>query len=968
MPIPASVRRYASERDFVASYLLPRLKEASHLLGVSDIVDFHVEKPINGTPDLIAEKPGKRLFLIEAKFKKKAGKIERDIEPRDPDVIIQAVNYAGLGGFPFYATCNSKRLILFQHRPDVKAFESEVASFDYERNPDWAENVLKTVLELIPVKLKKPDDTLVETLHEAFNDFYPEFQFALKEKLRDKKFREKYTEWLESQGIEFSDENNRLIAEQSTYLQINKLLFYQVIRVIYPHRLSPLKIEEEEDVADALNRFFTEARKIDYAPIYESDIISEIPLTNRAKERFRTLLDTLNDFDFSKMERDFIGHVYEKLIPPLERKRLGQFYTPPGIVDFITSLTVTNPDALVLDPGCGSGSFLVRAYHKLRELNKVPKIIEGPLGEKFHQQLLERIYGIDINQFPAHLSVISLAIQNPKAKIEKLNVIVSDFFDIKPAQATLTGFQSITTEGKQTLIELPSAFDTVVANPPYIRQELLGEKEKKKIKELIEGEHKDKLFIGAPQKKVSSATILDKQSDIYIYFFIHGIRLLKKNGKLGFISSNKWLEVEYGEPFQQFLLDNTKILYVVEFDRAIFPDAEVNTAVTILEKEADKAKRQNNTVKFVRLKQKMDLETQLKLIEEANEGVEDERIRINLIRQSELTPGKWNIYLRAPPVYSKIIKNPKIKPLNKIGDVFFGLKTGYNPFFVLSNDDVKAREIEGAFLKPILYSPKDLSNLVVRKEDIKHYVFTAYRSRSSLRGTNAFKYIEHGEKLKVEVSRGFERKPRYVPSLESVKGHKPFWYSLPKLETPHILLPKLADKRMIAILNYASVLGSDLFYYIVLRKIRNVKSLFGFLNSSAGAMLGELYGRSYGGGVLDIKVYEAKQMPVLDPTELDETQRIAIEEAVDKLIDAIDSRYKVEEEFKKVKSRTRKDVGLFEAEAKKKLDEALRAEKEAYRKLDEAVYDALELNQKERQQVERGLKELQELRRLRTLV
>lgn len=504
--------RFASERDFVARFLLPRLEEAARLLKVSNVVDFHVEKSINGgVVDLMAEKGGRGLFVVEAKFKKKVGRFQRDIEPRDPEVIRQAVSYAGWGGFPYYATCNVRRFVLFQRKPEAKALESEIASFEYERAPDWAESILKTVLELVPIRLKPLDDTLVDTLHEAFDDLYPEFLNALKERLRDKKFKEKYVDWLESQGIKLTDEANRLVAEQTTYLQINKMLFYQVIRVIYPSRLRPLKIEEEEDVSEGLERLFEEARKIDYAPIYQSDVISEIPFTPRAKERIRTLLDTLNDFDFSRMETDFIGRVYEKLISPSERKRLGQFYTPPRIVDFIVQLTVTKPDDVVLDPGCGSGSFLVRAYHKLRELNKVPRVVEGPLNERFHQQLLEQIYGIDINQFPAHLSVINLAVQNPKARIDKVNAIVNDFFDVRPGQATLLGFESITTEGKPSLVQIPPAFSVVIANPPYIEQELLGEKEKKKIKALMNEEYKGKLFIGTPPKRVKDIIILDKE-------------------------------------------------------------------------------------------------------------------------------------------------------------------------------------------------------------------------------------------------------------------------------------------------------------------------------------------------------------------------------------------------------------------------------------------------------------------------
>lgn len=122
------------------------------------------------------------------------------------------------------------------------------------------------------------------------------------------------------------------------------------------------------------------------------------------------------------------------------------------------------------------------------------------MGEKFHQQILDQVYGVDINQFPAHLSVIGLAIQNPQSRVDKVNVVVKDFFDIKRGQATLTGFESLDAEGKATVVEFPAYFDAVVANPPYIRQELLGEKEKQKIRKLIQGDYKDKVFIGTPPK------------------------------------------------------------------------------------------------------------------------------------------------------------------------------------------------------------------------------------------------------------------------------------------------------------------------------------------------------------------------------------------------------------------------------------------------------------------------------------
>jgi len=961
------LRRFASERDFVANYILPKLKEASRILGVANVVDFHVEKRVNGVADLTAEKGGKGLFVLEAKFKKKVGRVEHDIEPRDPAVINQAVNYAALGGFPYYLTCNTKRIVLFQLRPGVRAYESEIASYEYAVHPHWAEEILKVSLGLIPVRLKPLDDTLVDTLHEAFNDLYPEFLYSLKERLKGKKFREKYVDWLESQGIEFNDENNKLIAAQSTYLQLNKLLFYQVIRVIYPSRLGTLEVQEDEDVFDALNRFYAQARAIDYAPIYESDIISEIPFTNRAKERIRTLLSTLNEFDFSKMESDFLGRIYEKLIPPMERKRLGQFYTPLGMVDFIIELTLKKPDALVLDPGCGSGSFLVRAYHKLRELNGIPKGASGALGEVFHKQLLEQIYGIDINQFPAHLSVINLAIQNPKAKIDRMNIVVKDFFDIKPGQATLMGFGSITTEGKYTSIELPPYFDVVIANPPYIRQELLGEKEKLKIKELIEREYKEKVLIGSTSGKADHRIILDKQSDIFVYFFVHGISFLKNGGYLGFISSNKWLEVGYGKPFQKFLLNNTKICYIVEFDRAIFPDAEVNTAVTILEKERNDQRRNENTVKFVRVKQRMDLKTQVKLIQETEESLEDDSIRINVVKQGDLEPGKWNVYLRAPPVYQKLLNNPKMKPLSELAEVFRGPVTGYNDYFIISEEKAKEWGIEPKFLKLCVSSPKKIKGLVILKDELKEYFFMVNKPKHKLKKTNALKYIEYGEQLEIDVTRGSQRGKRKLPQLKTVSTRKT-WYALPQPKEADILFQYLIDERPRAFWNIAKAHAPNIIHYVIPKDKSHTLPLLGYFNSSVNALMVELQGRSYGGGVLKIEIYELKNLPVLDPSVLSDDEKNNIAKAFITLAKAVDKRVKIERELENFKPKSKKQRRLFEEEIRKKVDSAVKNEINAQRNLDEIIFNILGLNSSERKQVEYGLIELQEIRKLRTQV
>ena len=333
-------QQFISEDDFIANKLLPDLKEGAKELKMETTLDFHKNVRIRdiGWADVAVSLGGREVLVIEAKFKKRSGTIERDIEPRDPVVIRQAVEYAVNGGFPYYATCNLNRFVLFRLQPGLTPYESEIASFDYSQNDDWPTMVLRYALGLQAVSLKAPDDTLVDTLKEAYADVWPEFLKALRKRLAsDRTFTKKYEEWLKDQGLENNQESLQKIAKETAYLQINKLVFYKIIRISYP-RLKEMKVADDEDIERALQDFYRAVLDIDYKAVYQNDIISEIPLTARVDVRFRTLVDTLAEFDFSKFKSDFVGRVYEKLIPPNERKELGQFYTPPSIVDLICRL------------------------------------------------------------------------------------------------------------------------------------------------------------------------------------------------------------------------------------------------------------------------------------------------------------------------------------------------------------------------------------------------------------------------------------------------------------------------------------------------------------------------------------------------------------------------------------------------------------------------------------------------------
>jgi len=321
---------------------------------------------------------------------------------------------------------------------------------------------------------------------------------------------------------------------------MNRLTFYKTLETQIPslYKLTKIETEDPKAFSEKLREVFDKVCKdVDYEAIFEPhDVLDKLILP-------KTLIYTLNDFieelgtyDLAKIKSDVIGRVYEELIPEVERHKLGQYYTPPPIIELITEMCIKSPDDKVLDPACGSGGFLVKAYHKLKDLKKR----ENPFAEdsKLHEEILNQLYGIDINPFPAQLSSINLAVRNLKVPSKSINLIVSDFFKLEPSTSIL-----------------PPEFDVIITNPPYT--------------DWREMEHREKTRDVALKYKNGVVFDVGKQAGIYAYFFTHGAKFLEETGNMGLIVSDAWLDMGYGIGLKKFFLSIFKIKAIIGHDTGV---------------------------------------------------------------------------------------------------------------------------------------------------------------------------------------------------------------------------------------------------------------------------------------------------------------------------------------------------------------------------------------------------------------
>lgn len=311
-------------------------------------------------------------------------------------------------------------------------------------------------------------------------------------------------------------------------------------------------------------------------------------------------------YEFSVLSVEILGSAYEQFLgkqikldknhkakveeKPEVRKAGGVYYTPQYVVDYIVKNTVgklvegkTPKDVAklkIVDPACGSGSFLIGAYQFLLDWHKdyytnngkpgkgkkdSPLTPEGNLTTELKKQiLLNNIYGVDIDVNAVEVTKLSLLLKcmegetqasiNNQLKFFNERVLPTLDKNIKSGNSLIdTDFYETQLDyGEEKKIkpfnwqkEFPEVFkqggfDAVIGNPPYVMLQNL------EIREVFD----------YALSKFRSAKY---KIDTYQLFSEQSVKLMKDRGVLGFITPNTYLKNIHSEPLRKFLLENTII-------------------------------------------------------------------------------------------------------------------------------------------------------------------------------------------------------------------------------------------------------------------------------------------------------------------------------------------------------------------------------------------------------------------------
>ena len=377
-----------------------------------------------------------------------------------------------------------------------------------------------------------------------------------------------------------------------------------------------------------------------------------------------------------------------------------------------------------------------------------------------------------------------------------------------------------------------------------------------------------------------------KAADVFVYFFVHAGRFLKEGGRLGFVTSNGWLDHKYGVDLQQFFLDNFKIVSVIEscVERS-FSQAEVNTAITIVERCSDRAARDENVIRFVSLRRPLvDLigndalrgsERFVKRLMDVTERTATEDWLVYPVTQLEAreagldedrkwTGGRWGaVYLRAPDIYFTVIERGReiLTVLRQLADGVLGTKTGCDEFFVRSPKDLADLGLEERFTRPGFWSPSGVRGFLLKPGDAPDRLVLISESKQQLRGTNASRYIAWAERKKLHTKGENERRANSMGR----------WYDLSQqVQAGRIAFGKTYNERHAVYSNPGGCVLGARFASFTPHDDVDEEVLLAVLNSSLTALFVEILGRtSLGLGALDFAIYEARSIPVVDPRKLD---------------------------------------------------------------------------------------------------
>ena len=434
-------------------------------------------------------------------------------------------------------------------------------------------------------------------------------------------------------------------------------------------------------------------------------------------------------------------------------------------------------------------------------------------------------------------------------------------------------------------------FDSVIGNPPYFT-----------IRGKGTGSLVKTYSYAYLQKSDDWKENFRSQSDIYYYFIIKSIRILKKTGTFGFIIESYWLENDYADRLKECMLKDTSIQILINFGKVkkIFEDADNNTCILIFEKN----QKELNSLKYIYCKKNFSIGTQQQnnqeLVKHITQNISkqtfsDEYIDIYLVAQESLGTSKW-VLSKSIDIIKKIEDGKTL--LGELYEIGQGMVPGRKKEFRISSHqemgkgggywtsknvkyievvdmkDKNSHRLEAEFIKPLITNSGIKKFFIIPSRDYLIYTVPLQDGRENINDfpgiLNYLKVYEDELKKRYDYDELEEKYPWY--GYQRIQNIELFERS-----TPKILCPYRSEENNFA-LDDVGYFGTTDMYAIVPKN--NTSSdlyyLLGILNSKLLTFWYKEAGKSKG-LILEFFATPLSKMPIIiEKTKQQEISKLSL--------------------------------------------------------------------------------------------
>lgn len=375
--------------------------------------------------------------------------------------------------------------------------------------------------------------------------------------------------------------------------------------------------------------------------------------------------------------------------------------------------------------------------------------------------------------------------------------------------------------------DIYESFDGVVGNPPYIRFGNWAGPSRSKAMKILEQE-------GIKPNRLTNA---------WMPFVVSSLLSVKKSGRVALVVPAELLQVSYASALRSYLIDNCSNIKIISFKELIFPGIQQEVVILMLTRENGPANIQTFEVASAVELNQIDLRSEASIRGELHDGE------------------KWTkYYLDSSSI--KILRNLRTSGMfTKFGDyaeVQVGVVTGCNDFFCLSKSDAENRELL-KYTIPVITRSNQLKGLRIDTKLFKKLESSSGRSR--LLNLSNFEFSELPPSV-VSYIRAGEKEELHKGYKCSIRAD---WWKVPSIWIPDGFMLRQIHKYPRIFVNEANATCTDTVHRIRITGNFSIKALSVASLNSATLTWGELFGRSYGGGVLELEPSEARSLPIPDP-------------------------------------------------------------------------------------------------------